>query len=48
MIKQISPRRFKVCKVDNPNNCFSNKGLTKEKAIKQLKAIIISENKKKR
>ena len=37
---------YKVCKKDNPKECFSKKGLTKNKAIKQMKAIIISENKK--
>jgi DNA adenine methylase len=34
---------YKVCKKDNPNKCFSNKPLTEEKAIKQEKAIILSE-----
>ena len=37
---------FKVCKKNNPKICFSNKPLTKEKAVKQMKAIIISELKK--
>ena len=35
---------FKVCKRDNHNKCFSKKGMTKKKAEKQMKAIIISEN----
>lgn len=34
---------YKVCKRDEPNKCFSNKPLTKERAIKQEKAIILSE-----
>lgn len=34
---------FKVCRIDKPNKCFSKKGLSEEKANKQLKAIIISE-----
>jgi DNA adenine methylase len=34
---------YKVCKKDEPKTCFSNKGLTKEKAEKQKTAIIISE-----
>lgn len=34
---------FKVCKKNNPNECFSEKPLTKTKANKQLKAIGISE-----
>jgi hypothetical protein len=37
---------FKVCKKNNPKKCFSKKGLSKTKAEKQMKAIIISENKK--
>ena len=34
---------YKVCKKDEPNKCFSNKPLPKETAIKQEKAIILSE-----
>lgn len=34
---------YKVCKKDEPNTCFSKKGLSEEKAEKQKKAIIISE-----
>lgn len=34
---------FKVCKKDEPNKCFSKKGLSKKRAEKQMKAIIISE-----
>ena len=47
MIKQISPRRYQVCKKDDPTRCFSNKGLTKQQAIKQMQAIIINEHKRK-
>lgn len=36
---------FKVCKLNNPKKCFSKKGLTLNKAKKQLKAIEISEHK---
>jgi len=36
---------FKVCKKTKPTKCFSKKPLTKSKAIRQMKAIIISENK---
>jgi len=36
---------FKVCKKDNNNKCFSKKPLTKDMATKQMKAIIINENK---
>lgn len=34
---------FKVCKKNNQSKCFSNKPLTKTKALKQMKAIILSE-----
>lgn len=37
---------YKVCKADDMNNCFSNKPITKKKAIRQMKAIGISESKK--
>jgi len=46
IIKKIKDG-FKVCKKTNPNKCFSNKPLSKSKAMKQEKAIIISEIKKK-
>ena len=35
---------FKVCKRDDPTECFSKKGLPKKRAIKQMKAISISEH----
>jgi hypothetical protein len=35
---------FKVCKKSNPSKCFSNKPLTKKKAIKQLAAIKMNES----
>lgn len=34
---------YKVCKTDNTKKCFSNKPMTKEQAIKQMRAIIINE-----
>lgn len=34
---------FRVCKKDDVNKCFSKKPLTKTKATKQMKAIIINE-----
>lgn len=34
---------FRVCKKDDVNKCFSKKPLTKTRAIKQMKAIIINE-----
>ena len=37
---------FKVCKVDEPTKCFSNKPLTLEKAKKQMRAIGMSEHRK--
>jgi hypothetical protein len=39
---------FKVCKKDEPSKCFSKKPLTKAKAIKQEKAIILSELRRKK
>lgn len=42
IIKSIN-NGYKVCKKDKPNKCFSNKPLSKERAIKQEKAIILSE-----
>ena len=35
---------YKVCKANDLNKCFSNKPMTKEQAIKQMRAIIISEH----
>lgn len=34
---------FRVCKKDDPSECYSNKPLTKKVAKKQRVAIIISE-----
>jgi len=34
---------FKVCKKTNPDKCFSNHPLPKERALKQRTAIILSE-----
>jgi hypothetical protein len=42
-IKEVD-KGYKVCKEDNPSKCFSEKPLTKTKAVKQLKAIGISES----
>ena len=39
---------YKVCLKAHPNVCFSNKTLSKEMAIKQMKAIGISESKRKK
>lgn len=36
---------FKVCKRDNPTECFSKKGIPKARAIKQLRAIGMNEHK---
>lgn len=36
---------FRVCKKDDKDKCFSNKPLPRKQAIKQMQAIIISENK---
>jgi hypothetical protein len=36
---------YKLCKKDDKNKCFSNEPITKNKAEKQLKAILINENK---
>ena len=38
---------YKVCKKDNKGECFSKKALSKDKAIKQRVAIILSERKRK-
>lgn len=37
---------YKVCKRDEPTKCFSKKGITKEQAIKQMKAIGLHSHKK--
>ena len=37
---------FRVCKASNPNECYSNKPLTKKVAIKQRTAINLSELRK--
>ena len=39
---------YKVCLKAHPDICFSNKTLSKETAIKQMKAIAISEQKRKK
>lgn len=44
-IKPVN-KGFKVCKKTNPKICFSNKPITKTKAIKQMKAIILTTLKK--
>jgi hypothetical protein len=36
---------YKVCKVDEPNKCFSKKPIPKSRAIKQLRAIGMNEHK---
>jgi len=43
-IKQISKDKYKVCKKINPNECYSKQGIPKTNAIKQMKAIGISES----
>ncbi len=47
ILKEIAPKKYKVCLASNPSKCFSKVGLTKSNAIKQMQAIIISEKKKK-
>ena len=42
----IKPNCYKLCLKANPNKCFSNKCLSKQQAIKQEKAIIMSELKR--
>jgi hypothetical protein len=44
-VKKFGEKKYKVCKVDNPNECFSKEGLSKEKAEAQKVAIGISERK---
>ena len=36
---------YKVCKLNDPKKCFSKKGIPKKRAVKQLKAIEMSEHK---
>jgi hypothetical protein len=36
---------FRLCKLKEPNKCFSNKPMTKKQVEKQMKAIAINENK---
>lgn len=43
LIKKVN-NGFKVCKREQPSKCFSNKPLSKSTAVKQLKAIGISES----
>jgi DNA adenine methylase len=43
LITKQTDNKYKVCKKDNPNICFSNKTLSKKQAEKQMKAIIINE-----
>lgn len=38
---------YKVCKKNQPSKCFSKKGLKKETALRQMRAIIYSESKQK-
>ena len=47
IIKKVG-QGFKVCLAKHPEVCFSNKTLSKEMAIKQMKAIGISEAKRKK
>ena len=46
-IKQVK-NGYKVCLVEEPNKYFSKKPISKEKAIKQRKAIGMSEYRKKK
>jgi hypothetical protein len=39
---------YKVCLEDDPSVCFSKKPIPKTRAIKQIKAISISEAKRKK
>jgi len=47
MIKPVA-KGYKVAKKDDPSKVFSKKPLTRERAVKQMKAIILSELKRKR
>lgn len=42
-LKKFNDDKYKVCKTDDLNKCFSKKTITKDKATKQMQAIIISE-----
>jgi len=42
-IKHIGNDKYKVCKKANPKECYSKKGIPKRNAIKQMRAIGISE-----
>lgn len=42
LIKKVKDG-FKVCKKNDKKKCFSIKPLTKEQAMKQMRAIIMSE-----
>ena len=42
-IKYVGKDKYKVCKKDNKQECYSKKGIPKINAIKQMKAIGISE-----
>jgi len=35
---------YKVCKETDPSTCFSKRGLPYDNALRQMRAIIISEN----
>ena len=45
-LKKSKNDKFKVCKKDDKNVCFSKKGLPKKTAIKQMYAIKSSERRK--
>ena len=45
-LRNVEDDKFKVCKKSDPDKCFSKNGLTKSKAIRQKKAIELSERKK--
>jgi hypothetical protein len=46
LIKKYKEDKYKVCKRDEPEKCFSKEGLSKEKAEAQLKVIGMNENAK--
>ena len=46
LIKKVKTG-YKVCLAKQPTKCFSKQGIPKSRAIKQRKAIAISENKRK-
>lgn len=45
-IKKLPSGGFKVCEIDDPSTCYSNKALTKKQAKKQELAIRLSELRK--